>query len=842
MLKLSLRSLLMHKLRLFLTVTAVTVGVAFVSGTFVLSDTMSKAFDELYDGLTQGTDVAVRAEAAYSDITTQGQLRPLDESVLDVVRDVPGVEVAEGTVSGFALILDKDGRPIQPGGAPTLGVSTSGDQRLAGAFSLRDGRTPSGSDEVALDAATARKADYRVGDKVDIVLEDSKRSFTVTGIVGFGKTNSLAGATMAAFDTETAQELLGKVGKVDEIDVKAAEGVSAERLRDDIAAALPDGTEAITGRRLADENSQAVSDGLGVFTKILLAFAAVSLLVGSFVIWNTFNVLVAQRRREVALLRSVGATRRQVLGGIIVEAFAVGLVSAFVGLLAGVGLASGIRALLGAVGMEVPTTSAAIEPRTVVAALLVGVVVTVVAAVVPAWSATRVAPVEALREATPTGGDIGRLRRTFGWVLLVGGLGGLVACAVVGNEAMLTALSTLVAFVGLVTAGPLLARAMARLADRGRRGSGWRLAARNIARAPRRSAATALALTIGLTVVCAVAVTASSAKDSVAESVNGGNRSDLILKPAGQGSGISPAVAGLLRERDDVDRVVEMRYSGARVQDSSTFIAGIDTDGLDEIADLGVESGSLDDFGAGSMLLGTKQARALKVGPGDDVTVTFPETGEVTLRVAATFERDSLVGSAYVVSLDDFADNVTSRLDEAVLVTSADDDQAAETQRAVKAALADYPNVDVRNPSELTKDAQAQVDQLLGIVTALLLLAVVVAILGIVNTLALSVFERTRELGLMRAVGATRGQVRTVVRRESVLMSLLGAVTGIGLGTVAGVALSRALADQGITAVKVPVMTLVAYVVVAAVVGVLAAIGPARRASRVDVLHAITVE
>ena len=842
MLKLSLRSLLMHKLRLFLTVTAVTVGVAFVSGTFVLSDTMSKAFDELYDGLTQGTDVAVRAEAAYSDITTQGQLRPLDESVLDVVRDVPGVEVAEGTVSGFALILDKDGKPIQPGGAPTLGVSTSGDQRLAGAFSLREGRTPSGSDEVALDAATAKKADYRVGDKVDIVLEDSKRSFTVTGIVGFGKTDSLAGATMAAFDTETAQELLGKVGKVDEIDVKAAEGVSAEKLRDDIAAALPDGTDAITGRQLADENSQAVSDGLGVFTKILLAFAAVSLLVGSFVIWNTFNVLVAQRRREVALLRSVGATRRQVLGGIIVEALTIGLVSAFVGLLAGVGLASGIRALLGAVGMEVPTTSAAIEPRTVVAALLVGVVVTVIAAVVPAWSATRVAPVEALREATPTGGDIGRLRRTVGWLLLVGGLGGLVACAVVGNEAMLTALSTLVAFAGLVTAGPLLARAVARLADRGRRGSGWRLAARNIARAPRRSAATALALTIGLTVVCAVAVTASSAKDSVAESVNGGNRSDLILKPAGQGSGISPAVAGLLRERDDVDRVVEMRYSGARVQDSSTFIAGIDTDGLDEIADLGVESGSLDDFGAGSMLLGAKQAKALKVGPGDDVTVTFPETGEVTLRVAATFERDALVGSAYVVSMADFADNVTSRLDEAVLVTNADDDQAAETQKAVKAALADYPNVEVSNPSELTKDAQAQVDQLLGIVTALLLLAVVVAILGIVNTLALSVFERTRELGLMRAVGATRRQVRTVVRRESVLMSLLGAVTGIGLGTVAGVALSRALADQGITAVKVPVVTLVVYVVVAAVVGVLAAIGPARRASRVDVLHAITVE
>ena len=842
MIKVSLRGLLLHKLRLFLTVAAVTLGVAFVSGTFVLSDTMSKAFDELYAGLAQGTDVAVRAEAAYSDITTQGQLRPLDESVVDLVREVPGVEVAEGTLSGFALVLDKDGKPIQPGGAPTLGVSTSGDKRLAGAFSYRAGRAPKGADEVVLDASTAAKAGYEVGDEVDIVLEDSKKSFVLTGVVGFGKTDSLAGATMAAFDTRTAQKLLGKVGKVDEIHVRAADGVSADELREDIAAALPAHTEAVTGRELADENSQAVSDGLGVFTKVLLAFAAISLLVGSFVIWNTFNVLVAQRRREVALLRSVGATRRQVLGGILVEAFTVGLVSAALGLLAGLGLASGIRALLGAIGIEVPTTSAAVEPRTVVAALLVGVVVTVVAALVPAWSATRVAPVEALREATPTGGDIGRVRRTAGWLLLVAGLAGLVACAVAGNAPLLTGLSTLVAFAGLVTAGPLLARGIAHLADRGRRGSGWRLAARNIGRAPRRAAATALALTIGLTVVCAVAVTASSTKASVAESVSGGNRSDLILKPAGQGSGMSPAVAGLLRKRDDVGTVVEMRYSGARVQDSSTFVAGIDTDGLTQVADLGVESGSLDDFGRGSMLLGVKQAKALKVGAGDEVAVTFPETGEVVLRVAATFERDSLVGTAYVVAMDDFAQNVTSRLDEAILVTNADDAQASRTKKAVAAALTDYPNVDVSDPSELTEQAQAQVDQMLGLVTALLLLAVIVAILGIVNTLALSVFERTRELGLMRAVGATRRQVRTVVRRESVLMSLLGAVTGIGLGTAAGIALSRALADQGITALRVPVLTLVVYVVVAAAVGVLAAMGPARRASRVDVLHAITVE
>ncbi|MGH3332662.1 MAG: ABC transporter permease, partial [Nocardioidaceae bacterium] len=333
MVKHSLRSLLMHKLRLSLTVAAVTIGVAFVSGSFVLSDTMSKSFDELYDGLTQGTDVVVRAEAAYNDITTQGQARPLDEGVVDLVRDVPGVEAAQGSVTGFALILYKDGKPVQPNGPPTLGTSTSGDERLAGAFSFRDGEAPTGPDEVALDAKSAKKAGYEVGDKVDIVLQDGRATFTVTGIVGFGENDSLNGATMAAFETATAQRLLDKVGRVDEVAVKGEDGVSAEALRDRIATALPDGAEALTGHEVADQGSKAIRDGLGFFTTFLLVFAGVALAVGSFVIWNTFNVLVAQRRREVALLRSVGATRRQVLGGIVSEAFVIGLVSAGLGLL-----------------------------------------------------------------------------------------------------------------------------------------------------------------------------------------------------------------------------------------------------------------------------------------------------------------------------------------------------------------------------------------------------------------------------------------------------------------------------------------------------------------------------
>jgi putative ABC transport system permease protein len=343
-------------------------------------------------------------------------------------------------------------------------------------------------------------------------------------------------------------------------------------------------------------------------------------------------------------------------------------------------------------------------------------------------------------------------------------------------------------------------------------------------------------------VVAAVAVTATSLKSSVSDAVSGGNRSDLILEPAGAGIGLSPSVATLLRARDDVSDVVELRESSAQVNGHGSMVTAMDTAGLARVIDLGVESGSLDALEPGTMLVSTDAADSLGVGVGDPVTVTFVETGDTTMRVVGTFSKGSLINASYLMTMPDFTANVTSPLDGAILLNSAPGVDAGRAKATIEAALSDYPNVTVNNPADITEKAQHSVDQLLGIVTALLLLAVVVAILGIVNTLVLSVVERTRELGLLRAVGATRHQVRVVVRRESLLMALLGASTGIALGTVSGLALSRALADEGITTVAVPVWTLAGYLVVAAVVGVLAAIGPARRAGRVDILEAITAE
>jgi putative ABC transport system permease protein len=843
MIKVSLRNLLVNKLRLLLTIAAVTVGVSFVSGTFVLSDTMGKAFDQLYAGLTSGQDVIVRAKAPYQiDVTTGGTQRPLDQSIVARVSDVPGVQVAQGDVAGFALVLDKKGQPIQPGGAPTIGGTASGDDRLAGDFSYRSGRKPAGPHEMALDAATASKAGFGLGDRVDVVYQGGRSAFTLVGTIGFGKTDSILGATFAGFDLPTAQMVTGKQNKVDNVAVKGEPGVSAAELRDRIAEVLPADVEVLTGQQVASEGSASVREAMGIFTKVLLVFAGVSLLVGSFVIWNTFNVLVAQRRREVALLRAVGASRRQVLSGVLVEAVAIGLLSGVIGLFAGVGLAAGIRSLLKLVGAEIPTTTPTIETRTVVAAFAVGLVVTVVAALAPAWSATRVTPMEALRDATPETDTIGPMRRWIGAALVVSGALGLAVCAVIGNAPWRTTLSTLAAFAGLVAVGPVLARATARLADRGKRGGGWRMAARNIGRNARRSAATALALTIGLTVVVAVAVTAASMRDSISAAVNDGNKSDLILQPAGTGAGMPETVAAAIRQRPDVSAVVAFRESGARVNGHNAFVTGMDTEGMQDVIDLGIETGNASDLGSGTVLVAEQKAADLGVAVGDTITVTYPETGKSTMRVVGTFSKGFLINATYVMAMSDYAPNVTSKLDAAVMVKDAPGADVAAVKRAVQKSLAMYPNVTVSDPDELTADARASVDQMLGLVTALLLLAVIVAILGIVNTLVLSVVERTRELGLLRAVGATRRQVRTVVRRESVLMSALGAVVGVALGTGAGVALSRALADEGISTVTVPAPTLVLYLVVAAAVGVLAAIGPARRASKVDVLQAITTE
>ena len=835
----SLRAMVAHKVRLLLTIASVAVGVAFVSGTLVLNDTTARSFDELYGGLTQGVDVAVRAEA-----TTDGssQRPSLPQSVIDTVAAVPGVENAAGSVTGFAMVLDKAGRAIQPGGAPTLGASLHHDPGLAAGFTVREGQRPGARDEVALDARTATEAGFEVGDPVRVMFEDHTKQFRLVGILGFGGSDTVAGATMAAFDLRTAQQVLGKDGVVDQVDVAAVAGTDAEQLRRAVAAALPAGAQADTGEQLAAEGSEQVREGLGVFTSILMAFAVVALVVGSVVIWNTFSVVMAQRRRDVGLLRSLGATRRQVLNGSLIEAVVIGAIGSSAGLLLGFGLASGIRALLAAADVEIPSTTPVLGARTVAVAFAVGMVVTTLAALAPAVGATRVQPMEALRASGPGDRRASRLRSALGASVLLASVLGLVAASTSDDLGLVAGLSALGAVAGLALAGPLLASLLARAVP-GRAGTTWTLAAQTIHRAPRRSAATALALAIGMGIVSAVSVTAASTKASVAELVAAGNSSDVLLKASATGGQISAGAVQVAAGLGSTDAVVELRTGRAMVDGADDTVAGISTVGVEKVLDLGTRSGaSPDELQSGQVLVAADAAEELGLAIGDDVELGFAKTGARQAVVAGTFERTGLVGARFVLPLPDYAQAVPSQMATAVYVAVEAGVDPVDYEGRITAALRDYPNVEVLDSDELVADAQKSIDQGLGIVTALLLLSVVVAMLGIANTLALSVVERIREIGLLRAVGATRRQVRSIIRREAVLMAFLGATTGLTIGALGGTAMSNALAENGISTVQVPTAQLLLYGVIAMGVAVIAAIGPAHRASRVDVLRAVTTD
>lgn len=837
------KGMLARKLRLALTALSITLGVAFVSGTFVLGDTMTATFDQLYSGLTKGIDVTVRAESAFTDSSTLGETKPFDADVLDSVRGIDGVDAAEGGVSGYALILDKRGEPVQPGGAPTLGTSFPGDMSLAGDFTLRSGSAPQGPDDVVIDAGTARKTGYRVGDAVTVLFVDGPQRFTISGVAGFGDADNLAGATLAAFELPTAQRLLDKVGEFDTIDVRAARGVSADDLRARVAASLPSGLEAVTTAQVTEESAKAVADALTFFTVGLLGFAAISLLVGALIIWNTFSILVAQRTRELALLRAVGASRRQVLGGVVAEAFVVGLIAAAAGLGLGVLVAAGLRRALGMIGIEVPTTTLAVEPRTMVAALLVGVVVTVVAALMPARAATKVSPVAALRAVDAPAAPVGRARIGAGIAAVALGAAGLGASLAMPGRLAVAGIAALLTMAGFLALAPTLAAAVTRAVGGAFQRLGGvtaALARRNALRSPRRTANTATTLVIGMMLVSTVTVIAASMRASVADIVASSSRADFIVTAASPAApGIPPALAGQLRTVDGVATVSELRMTMTRVAGAGTMVAAVDPDTVSAAADLDVTTGALASLDDRSVLVSDRAAAQHRWDVGSTVTVTYAQTGAQHFRVAGTFANTALVGSDYITTLGTHTANGGTALDVAVLLVANEGVATDDLRQRLTDATATYPNAQLDDAASFVQARGETIDQLLGIVTMLLALAVIIALLGIINTLALSVFERTRELGLLRAVGATRRQVRSMVRWESLIVAALGALLGGALGLAFGAALSRGLADSGLSVIDIPGGRLLIYVAVAMLAGLLAAVLPARRASKVDVLQAV---
>jgi putative ABC transport system permease protein len=844
----TVRGMLAHKLRLVLTTASIALGVAFLAGTLILTDTMQLAFDQLFGKVSAGTDAVVRTHASYDQSAGVSLERaPIAAGILDRVRKVDGVRAAEGSVTGYALLTDNNGRAIlTKGGAPTQGYSLSADKKLRGEVNIRSGHAPTGPGQVAIDATSAEKHHIALGSQIKILFRGPTETFTVVGTVGYGSSKDLGGTTSAYFDTATAARVLGTPGRYDSIGVSAVAGVTPAQLAKRIDAVLPQGAEAVTGAKVAQESSDAVKKNLSFVTVLFSVFAGVALFVGSFIIWNTFTMIVTQRSREIALLRAVGATRRQVLRNLLTEALLLGVLSSAVGVGLGVGVARGLTKLMDLVGLTLPSTAEQIEPRTIWVSMLVGTLVTVVAALIPARRATKVLPVEALREATPGGGKPSRLRGVIGFVFTGLGLTGVLTGLYSGSGGFALGFGVLGVIVGVMTLLPLAVRPLALAIGRPLRwrGVSGELAQQNAMRNPRRTSSTAAALMIGLTLVVSMGVFASSLKASFGAILDDSTRASLFLTPSSsQADGFSPEVTKVVAVVPGVKAVSAVSFGQARFNGSSQFYSSIDPATAGQALDLQVSSGSIAATGVNGVIIKKKVARANGLKVGDIVPAEFAGTGKHDLKVTAIFDRNgSFIDSSYIISLAGQDAYEGKRLDSTGLVLLDKGASLHKVRDSITTALADHPDAQVLDQKGFEKASTGFIDQLLVFVTAMLLLAVVIALLGIVNTLALSVYERTRELGLLRAVGMTKAQVKAMVRWESVMISLIGAIAGALLGIGLGLVLSQSLKDQGITAISVPVLQVVTYVALAAVAGIVAALGPSRGAARVDVLKAVVTD
>ncbi len=846
----TLKSLLAKKVRLALTAVSVVLGVGFMAGTYVLTDTMSKAFNELFDTVATDADVIVRAESAFSATVggagggggSEGR-QPVQAAVLGDILAVDGVKTAHGDVQGYAQFVDpKTNEAIGGAGPPTMGLSWDPDSSLV---EIRDGRAPQGPDEVAVDAGTARGHDLVVGEQVEVLLTGPPRTFRIAAIVGLRDADNLMGATLALFELDTAQGLFDKVGVYDSISIVAEDGVSPSELRTRVQAVLPDGVEAVASTTVADENSQALNDGLGFFKIALLVFAFIALFVGAFIIFNTFSIITAQRTRELALLRALGASRGQVLVSVLVEAIVVGLIASVVGIAVGVLIAIGLKGLLALFGIDIPSTGLQLLPRTIIVSLLVGTIVTLVASIIPARKAARVAPIEAMRDGSGVVSGASLRRRivvgvgvtALGVIPLMYGLFGTPP-----SVGQIIGFGTAVTFVGIALLSPLVARPVARLigAPIRRLGMQGRLGQENAMRNPRRTASTASALMIGLALVSMVTILSSSLKASFNAALEDTLRADLTVSTSSF-TAFSPDVATRIREAPEVAAVSEFRQNVFRYEGSDSFVTAVDPETIEQVATLDMVVGTTAALSQGSILVYQDVAEENGFKQGDTITLEFPSTGERQFVVGAIYGENRLVGD-WVVSIGTYEQNYTEQLDSFVLVKGAAGVSPAGLQRAVEAKVGDFPNIEVQDQAAFREKQAGFIDQILGLVTALLLLAVIIALFGIVNTLSLSIFERTREIGLLRAVGMSRRQLRTMIRWESVIIAVFGALLGLALGVFFGFALQQALRQEGLSELEIPGAQLLVYVVLAGFAGVLAAVMPARKAARLNVLEAISYE
>jgi putative ABC transport system permease protein len=834
-----LRGLFAHKFRLLSTALSVLLGVAFMAGTFVLTDTLNRSLDKVFVDAEKGTDAFVRGEAAISATEGIGHGR-VPAALSGKISQVDGVAAVAPRVQGYAQLLQRSGKPLGDlgSGAQPLGSAWT-DVASLNPFHVTQGRAPHAANEIVIDAGSAKQADLSVGDQAKVLTSSAPATFKVVGIAKFGDSDSMAGTSSVLFTPATAERILAKPGEVDGFAVDADPGISSATLVDRISRSLPTGVEAVTGKELAKENAEQSAADMKFFSIFLGAFGVIALFVGAFIINNTFSILVAQRTRELALLRAVGATRRQVRRVVVIEAVVVGILASAAGLLAGIGVAVGLRQLMESFSMDLPEGGLAVEPRSMGIAFAVGLAVTVLSALIPARKAAKVPPIAALRDVALGAQGHPRLRAGLGIVVTLASAAAVVA-GITSGEALLVGIGALTTFLGVAILGPVLAKPAVRvlgfaLPVFGIRG---RLARDNAARNPRRTAATAAALMVGVGLVAATTAFAESAKWSVTHSFDKEFRGDYVLDSgAWVYGGFSPQLRESLEKRPEFTSAVASRRTQAKIGTGVSEVAGWDSASVGQILDIGVTSGSVN-LGADGLAVGKKYAEDHDWKVGSRVPMTFVN-GSGTFTVKAIFEHTDWTGAIWMerAAMSKYAPDA---LDTLIALRTADGVSAAKARAAVDQLTAAYPTAKVMDRAEVKAAVVDSFNSALGLVYALLALAIVIALMGIANTLSLSVVERTRELGLLRAVGMSRAHVRSMIRWEAAVIAVFGTLTGLAVGMFLGWAMVFAVSQVVETAKFVlPVGQLLVIVGIAAASGLVAAALPARRAGRLDVLEAI---
>ncbi|EKX68988.1 ABC transporter permease [Streptomyces ipomoeae] len=846
MFRTALRNVLVHKARLLMTVLAVMLGVAFVSGTLVFTNTISDAFQKSSAKGFDHVDVAIRPEGRANEGGKVAEQPKLTPELLTKVEQVPGAESAIGVVSGFTALADKDGKLIG-GGFQSQGGNLWGtdDPR----YPIEDGgRAPKGEDEVAIDAETADRAGYKVGDTIRISVDGPVLTPTITAIFTTDDGNVAAGGSLALFDTATAQKLFHMEGTYDEIDVQAAGGTGQAQLKAAVDKVVPaDTAYTTTGKELADSQAEMIASSMSGLKNGLLVFAGIALFVGTFIIANTFTMLVAQRTKELALLRAVGASRRQVTRSVLIEAFVVGVIAAVTGLVAGVGIGAGMRSLMGTLDATVPDGPLIVSPGTVVTALLVGVLVTMLAAWLPGRRAAKIPPVAAMSSvhAKATTKSL-VVRNTIGALFAGAGIATvLYATTMDGTESQITmGFGAVLLIIGVFVLTPLLSRPLIAAADPVLRvfGVSGKLARQNSVRNPRRTAATASALMIGLTLITGMTVMAGSLQTSIGKMAADSIKADYVVSMANRNY-LSPDVEKKLAATEGVTATSPLTNAESVIGDETEYLTGVNGSAIGELTDLTVDSGAFK-VGGSDVVVDADTAKRRGWKAGSTFTAAFEGGQKQKLTVAGVYEGNDLLRGILLDSAT-LSERLPASADPAdmqvMVKTSAGVSDA--TKDRLEKALGSNPGIRVQDRQDISNEIAQMFTLMLNMLYGLLAMAVIVAVLGVINTLAMSVFERSQEIGMLRAIGLDRRGIKRMVRLESLVISLFGGVLGIGLGVFFGWAAGELLAAKMPTyELVLPWARMAVFLLLAATVGILAALWPARRAAKLNMLTAIKSE